>query len=194
MIRVVKLGGSLHDAPELEGWLRVLGAADGRVVLVPGGGPFADRVRAAQSRWRFADAAAHRMALLAMEQYGLMLCGLEAGLRPAASREDILAILAEKGTPVWLPSRLCLANPDIPESWDVTSDSLALWLAGYLGAAALALVKYETPEPGLDAGALARAGLVDGAFPDFLARRPMALRLFGRREALTFRAWLTQPV
>ena len=41
-MRVVKLGGSLSGAPELKAWLAALAGAAGRVVLVPGGGPFAD--------------------------------------------------------------------------------------------------------------------------------------------------------
>ncbi len=193
MIRVVKLGGSLHDAPELPDWLGALADAGGRVALVPGGGPFADRVREAQTRWRFHDRIAHRMALLAMEQYGLMLCGLEPGLVPAASREDMLAILARGDTPVWLPTLLCADNPEIPENWEVTSDSLALWLAGHLGAEALALVKHAAPGEPAPAAALARDGLVDPAFPGFLAHRPLALRLFGRRDARDFAAWLAAP-
>jgi aspartokinase-like uncharacterized kinase len=48
---VVKLGGSLHDAAELGGWLAALAEAPGPArVVVPGGGPFADAVRAAQER------------------------------------------------------------------------------------------------------------------------------------------------
>lgn len=194
MLRVIKLGGSLHDAPELTAWLDALAGAGGRVVLVPGGGPFADQVRAAQTRWGFPDRVAHRMALLAMAQYGLMLCGLEPGLAPAASREEMLAILARGDTPVWLPDQLCLDNPEIPENWEVTSDSLALWLAGHLGAGALALVKHAAPSGVLDAAALAREGLVDSAFPGFMARRPLALRLFGRHDARDFPAWLATPV
>lgn len=193
MIRVVKLGGSLHPAPELPDWLAALSAAGGRAVLVPGGGPFADQVREAQARWRFHDRTAHRMALLAMEQYGLMLCGLEPGLIPAASREDMLAVLARGDTPVWLPSQLCLDNPEIPENWDVTSDSLAAWLAAHLDAEALALVKHAVPAGEWSAATLAREGLVDPAFPGFLAHRPMALRLFGRADAKGFAAWLAAP-
>src|SRR3546814_1733087 len=83
---VVKLGGSLAGGPELTGWLDALAAGGGSIVLVPGGGPFADAVRTMQRRWSFGDATAHHLALLAMEQYGLMLAGLQPVLRPAASR------------------------------------------------------------------------------------------------------------
>src|SRR5262245_14143830 len=73
-IWVVKLGGSLADASELPAWTALLGRRHAvGIVIVPGGGPFADQVRAAQGRWRFPDAIAHRMCVLAMEQFGLLI-------------------------------------------------------------------------------------------------------------------------
>ena len=49
-----------------------------KVVVVPGGGPFADAVRTAQGLWQFSDEVAHVMAIGAMDQFGRMLCGIEA--------------------------------------------------------------------------------------------------------------------
>jgi aspartokinase-like uncharacterized kinase len=169
-IWVVKLGGSLASGPLLAQWLDVLAAGGGRLVVVPGGGPFADEVRNMQQRWSFDDATAHRLALLAMEQYGLMLAGLRASLCPADSRQCILKLLGEGATPVWLPSRMALGRTDIPESWDVTSDSLAAWLAGQLAADCLVLVKSVAVEEGRTAGDLVRLGVVDPALPGFLAQ------------------------
>ena len=74
---VVKLGGSLQSFPGLRDWVRLIAEqGGGRVVLVPGGGQFADAVRAAQRTAGFDDRTAHGMALFAMEQYGLMLAAL----------------------------------------------------------------------------------------------------------------------
>ena len=67
---VVKLGGSLLGSPELAQWLNVLAKfSDGKVVIVPGGGLFANSVREAQQISNVSDAVAHQMALLAMDQY-----------------------------------------------------------------------------------------------------------------------------
>ncbi|NIR60629.1 MAG: hypothetical protein GWO02_14520, partial [Gammaproteobacteria bacterium] len=83
---VVKVGGSLARCASLGRWIDVLATEGaGRVVLVPGGGVFADAVREAQARWGFNDVTAHRMAVLAMEQTGLMLAGLRGDLVPAAT-------------------------------------------------------------------------------------------------------------
>lgn len=169
---MIKLGGSLAGSPLLAHWLGAIAAGGGRAVLVPGGGGFADAVRDAQRRWRFGDAAAHRMALLAMEQYGLMLAAMEPRLSPAASRHGIRRVLAAGGVPVWLPSRMLIGRPDIPESWDVTSDSLAAWLAGELGAAGLLLVKSVPMGAGETLADLIRAGAVDSLLPRYLRRVP----------------------
>ena len=102
---VVKLGGSLAHSRYLKRWLSVLADGDPAVIIVPGGGPFADQVRTLQKRRRFDDAAAHHMALLAMEQYGRMLVGLQSGLRPAATRAEITRARRAGMAAVWMPTR-----------------------------------------------------------------------------------------
>ena len=77
-LTVIKLGGSHAFAPHLRDWLAAIAGCAGSMVLVPGGGPFADLVRDAQARIGFDDDAAHRMALLAMAQYGCALASLNA--------------------------------------------------------------------------------------------------------------------
>jgi dihydroneopterin aldolase len=179
---VVKLGGSLAEAEGLQGWLAALEAGRGRAVAVPGGGTFADRVRAEQRRHGFSDRAAHRMALLAMEQYALMLADLATALVPCRTAAEIYAALAAGEVPVWLPTTMALADAAIPESWDMTSDSLAAWLARRLGAERLVLVKSVAAPAPLDAAALAGCGLVDPAFPRFFAGSGLALDWIGPGE------------
>jgi aspartokinase-like uncharacterized kinase len=170
---VIKIGGSLSDWHRLGTWLDLI-ARPGHlhpVVIVPGGGPFADAVRDAQDNWRFDDRLAHRMALLAMEQFGLMLHGICPTLHTAATRERLRSLIRARMPAVWLPSAMALDQPEIAESWDVTSDSLAAWLAVELDAAALVLVKSgPCPCAATDAASLARDGLVDAAFPLWRAR------------------------
>lgn len=167
---IVKLGGSLAGSARLAGWLDALAACGGRAIIVPGGGPFADAVRAAQTTMSFDDAAAHAMALLGMEQFGQALASLRPGFHIAASVGAIRRVLRDGNVPVWGPAAMVLRTKDVPASWDVTSDSLAAWLAGRLSAKRLLLVKHgrvlESPAAAVD---LAAAGVVDAAFPRFLA-------------------------
>jgi aspartokinase-like uncharacterized kinase len=179
---VVKLGGSLAEADALRGWLAALAAGGGRAVVVPGGGPFADAVRAAQRRHGFSDRAAHRMALLAMEQYALMLADLAPVLVPSRTLAEIRATLASGRVPVWMPATMLFGETAIPESWAVTADSLAAWFARRLEAVRLALVKSVAAPAPLDPAALAARGMVDAAFPRFVAGSGFALDWFGPGE------------
>ena len=181
---VVKLGGSLANYPDdLKRWLKALAeAGKGRVVIVPGGSFFADWVRAAQKRWGFDDAAAHAMGLRAMEQYGLMLCGLQKSFVPARTETEIRKALQENQVPVWLPVQT-LACEDLPPSWDVTSDSLAAWLARRLAAERLVLVKScALPEGEMDMAELSRKGIVDAAFPGFVDAAAFDVWLVNRED------------
>ncbi|ADJ27322.1 amino acid kinase [Nitrosococcus watsonii] len=167
---VIKLGGSLYESHCLPGWLHQLATLEaGKAVIVPGGGPFADQVRHAQNRWEISDPCAHAMALLAMEQFGYLLQGLEPRLCLAASRKEIKAILSRRQTPIWLPATELLDQPEIPKNWEVTSDSLAVWLSGKLKASRLVLIKkVQLSEPVISVHSLVTRGIVDAAFPHFL--------------------------
>ena len=176
---VVKLGGSLAGDPSLAHWLHELThGGSTRFVAVPGGGPFADAVRAAQERWGFSDEVAHVMAIGAMDQFGRMLCGIEAGSIPCSTLREIEDARARGCLPIWLPGYLMTGEQRLPRNWDVTSDTIAAWLADALGAARLLLVKSCEPpvDPG-DAAALAAAGVVDSALPVFLSGRKLALQV-----------------
>lgn len=167
-IIVVKLGGSQAGSPHVGAWLDTLAALAGQVVLVPGGGPFADAVRSAQSSIGFDDVAAHHMALLAMEQFGRALASLRPGFALADSPAAIGSALETARVPVWAPLAMAARAPDVPASWDVTSDSLAAWLAGRLGARRLLLIKHHALSGLAEARDLAARGIVDPAFPQFL--------------------------
>jgi aspartokinase-like uncharacterized kinase len=166
---VIKLGGSLLTDPEdgrLRRWCEWLtGEAAGRCAVVPGGGPFADAVRAAQPGWRFSDETAHRMALRAMEQFGLMLCGLFPDFVAADTLDELAAQCGSGRTPVWLPSKRLDLSREIPRNWTVTSDSLAVWLAGQLGSRRALLVKSCAIDHGATLTEQAAAGIVDPHLP-----------------------------
>ena len=166
---VIKLGGSYASSAERDDWLDAIDDCAGQAILVPGGGPFADAVRTAQHEIGYDDRAAHHMALLAMEQYGCALASLRPRWKLASSVEEIRGALAESGLPVWAPARMVLAAKNLPECWELSSDSLAAWLAGVLGVSRLLLVKrIAGSQAGLSAADLAARGVVDPLFPQFL--------------------------
>jgi aspartokinase-like uncharacterized kinase len=181
-VQVVKLGGSLATSSELKGWLaRIHAHGGGRLVVVPGGGPFADQVRSMQARCHFDDNTAHVMALHAMDQYGLMLCGLQRGLMAATDVTQIKRILADGNVPVWLPACWMTDHPALPTGWDITSDSIAAWLAGEIGAAHLLLVKYQ-PVQETDLQALLHAGIIDAGFRQFVDNAHFGWSILGKTD------------
>lgn len=176
IMQVIKLGGSLLEGERARRWLAHLAqraAAAEPVVVVPGGGPFADHVRRLQQHWRFDDLAAHRMALLAMAQTA---CVFQSWCAPFRLGPDVTTLrrLADDGHPaIWAPTVV----PDTPATWDITSDSLAVWLATALHAERLVLVK-SIPAPA-DSGPLQwqALGLVDVAFARYAQRFRGAIEL-----------------
>jgi dihydroneopterin aldolase len=167
-LAIVKLGGSHATGPHLKAWLAAIAAEAGSIAIVPGGGPFADAVRAAQAPMGFDDPAAHAMALMAMAQFGCALQSLNPALRLAASRSAILRALKDGKVPVWSPEPMARAA-GLPETWELTSDSLAAWLTRALGAGRLLLVKHGHFEPEtIDARDLVECGVVDPLFPRYL--------------------------
>ncbi len=167
---VVKLGGSLIGDPALTPLLASLARCGAPLVLVAGGGPLADAVRALQPRLGLTEAACHRMAILAMEQTAHAFADLAPGLALTATPAEIAAAHAQGRAALWRPAAMALAATDLPESWELTSDSLAAWLALDLGAARLTLVKSVPAPAGSTPADWAASGLVDPLFPAFAAR------------------------
>ena len=111
------------------------------IVVLPGGGPFADAVRAFDARHRLSAPAAHWMAILGMDQYAHALADRIAGASLVDAPADVRPALAAGRVPVLAPYRWLRAADPFEPGWDTTSDSLAAWMAGVLGATRLVLVK-----------------------------------------------------
>ena len=143
MDAVIKVGGSLASDPAV---LRSLcvelsrAAVGCRLVVVPGGGEFADVVRNVDGTFGLSSWISHRMAVLGMDQFGLLLSGLIPGCRVASSLGVVGGLAGSGQVVVLLPSRLVFRARSLVASWDVTSDSIAAYVAGRLDVGKLVLV------------------------------------------------------
>jgi aspartokinase-like uncharacterized kinase len=188
---VVKLGGSVVRSGALRGWLDAIAACPQPIIVVPGGGALADEVRTCQRELGFGDAAAHRMALLAMDQLAWAVAGLQQGFEVGATEAELRTALERGAVAVWAPYALIAGRAGIEESWRLTSDSLALWLAGRIGAARCYLIKSVLRQKTrLGAAQLARDGIVDEAFPAMLKDARVPAFLLGRGDQDAFAASL----
>jgi len=189
VLTVVKVGGGLgrgagDDA--LRALCRVLGELGERhpLLVVPGGAWFADAVREADDRFALPATTSHHMAVLGMEQFGWLLAELIPGAERCADPARVPAGRAA----VLLPAALPLDS--LPASWQVTSDSIAAWVAVRAGAGRLVLVKEvdglfaQWPAHGDPIGAMTAAELA--------ALRPAGVdeHLPPLLEAATFETWV----
>lgn len=186
---VVKLGGSLTNSPLLKDWLDLLVAhGQGRVVIVPGGGCFADQVRVVQNQWDFDDQYAHQMALLAMQQMAVFFQGMVSKIRLACSPEQVTDLLENQEVVAWFPDITELTKAGIDASWDVTSDSLAAWIAQQLSATKLILVKSALIPEWQSTEELIELGIVDKAFNQYACKLNSQIEVINRRDIESFRS------
>jgi aspartokinase-like uncharacterized kinase len=163
---VVKVGGGLSaTAGAIEAVGRALAAVgrEHRLLVVPGGGPFADAVRAFDGRGGLSADAAHWMAMLAMDQYAHVLVERIPGAALVEEPGAIGSALPGNGVAVLAPSRWLRAADVLPHDWSVTSDSVAAFVAGAVDAGRLVLIKPVGPKSGGNG-----AELVDGCFASVL--------------------------
>jgi aspartokinase-like uncharacterized kinase len=175
-VTVVKVGGSLLDWPELPRRLiqfleqQHAKDPDFRPALLCGGGPFADSIRRLDRTHHLGDFAAHRLAIQAMDLASTVLVCLLPGALGIDRAEALDEEMAPDDVPMLIPSMILdeleskQAAP-FPPSWDVSSDTLAAWVASRLQARSLVLLKSASLPADATRDLAARLKLVDPFFP-----------------------------
>ncbi len=142
MEAVLKIGGSLDADPiilkKLCQQLSELAKAH-KVAVVPGGAEFADTVRKFDKKYELSNRAAHRMAILAMDQYGMFLSDVIPDSFVCYELQEVNKSTKGK-LPIFLPSRFMFREDPLENSWDVTSDTIAAYIARELRAEKLVVV------------------------------------------------------
>lgn len=187
---LIKVGGSLGRGDALPPLMQRIALLAGRrrLLVVPGGGVFADLVRRQMARLHLGEETAHHMALCAMNQFGFLL---SSQTRRATVVDNLQAaeLVAEAGrVPILLASSLIRGQAGLERSFRLTSDSIAAHLAGRVHAAQLVLLKSFRKPAGrirdrAEAEALAGEGLVDPLFPGMLPPATAVWILCGRDPA-----------
>ena len=192
---VVKLGGSLLSHAALTQFLQLAKQyGKGQVVIVPGGGVFADQVRITQQQWQYEDRTAHYMAILAMQQMALLFQGLCAGLVIVNNVEMIRSSMQQQNVVIWSPLSSELDAAGIPANWDITSDTLAAWLAVQLAIDHLILVKSADFSADSTIQHLSNLGIIDKAFVDFVHKHTLTIDCISYHQISNFSASLKKHV
>jgi len=181
VLTVIKLGGSLLNTKALPACLDAVERFSGQVLIVPGGGVFADQVRVAQLEWGFDDVTAHRMALLAMQQMACVFKSLKPDfdLFHCVSDRSALPKIA-----VWCPDPDELDAAGVAAGWEITSDSLAAWLAGQVNADRLLLVKSCQVDEAASVAELQQTGVIDAAFGRTIAQATFKINVISKDRFL----------
>lgn len=186
-LRVVKIGGSLLDCPDLPARLRRWFArARGMNLIVVGGGRFADAVRQYDAALGLGERA-HWLAIRAMRLSGYLVAETLPGAKPNV-RYDQLPRDEPTVDPcsVWIVDALDFverlpAELALPATWSVTSDSIAARLAQAVNADELVLLKSTLPGNIATFNDARAAALVDDYFP-IAAQRLGEARLVNLRD------------
>jgi aspartokinase-like uncharacterized kinase len=143
---VLKLSGHLINYKEvIKETLRELRSLTNiaKFVVIPGGSVFADFVRELQGRVGFNDDVAHWLAIKAMEMYGTYILSLD-GSGLFVETYNLLETynaLDNGKIPILMPYKIVRTVNELPHSWDVTSDSIAVYIASLLKANTVILAK-----------------------------------------------------
>lgn len=116
---VIKIGGSLEG--QIDSILAVLRLRSCPCLIIPGGGRFAEMIR----RTGMEGEPAHWMAIAAMEQFGWLISSRGVACVPTVQRPEKLE--------VFLPYVSLRESDPLPHTWDITSDTIAAWVAHLLG-------------------------------------------------------------
>jgi aspartokinase-like uncharacterized kinase len=79
-----------------------------------------------------------------MDQYAILLASRIRNAELVHGRGEIARARARGRIPVLAPYRWLREADPLPHSWDVTSDSIAAWVAAEIGARQLILIKPST--------------------------------------------------
>lgn len=174
---VLKLGGSLLDRPELAEELAQLVSRLGpRVAVLAGGGPLADVVRDWHGPHRLTEPAAHRLAMRTLDVTAELIARLLPHAVLCSSVGDVHRVWQWERPAVvlpaawfetesgWFAGQPRLSVGLLPETWDVTSDTLAACVAVDLQAELWLLKSVDWPAD-VALPEAARRRLLDDAFP-----------------------------
>ncbi|MFX1503756.1 MAG: hypothetical protein ACFFDH_22535 [Promethearchaeota archaeon] len=110
-----------------------------KIVIIPGGGSFANFIREVYNELKFTEDIAHWMGIISMNYNGLKL---KNKFPEFEVFKDLMKLKKINRTlSIFLPYEFLKETNNLPHSWDVTSDSITLYIAGELGLKECFLIK-----------------------------------------------------
>ena len=129
--QVVKIGGSLFPDYAIE-LTKQLENTDSVVIL--GGGEFANLIRKYDSKIGFSDETNHWCAIDCMDMIAKLVNDKVESSKLAYTLNEVMEVSDEGLTPIFVVSEFLKTEDPFECSWDVTSDSIAAYVAHLLNA------------------------------------------------------------
>jgi 5-(aminomethyl)-3-furanmethanol phosphate kinase len=169
---IIKLGGSLLSRPDLGDRLRTVldHFAPPSPLIVPGGGPLADQIRYLDRLHHWPVEVSHELAMQTLSVTARIVATLD-------PRMEVVSSLSQAGIS-WERNRIPVLDPvglsgelTLPAGWEVTSDSIAAWVAMQFPRHRLWLLKsVDLPDPLPTLSDAVLSGLIDSHFPNLAPR------------------------
>ena len=172
---VIKLGGSLLTLPDLNARLQgvVNSLGPQKVLIVAGGGAAADEIRRLDQCFGLSSEQAHWAAVAAMTFNSQILSRVCGGLPVVAARIDAETAWNQHNAVLLDVSRFLRDEQishsrSLPESWSVTSDSIAAFVALHWPASQIVFCK-SCDLPSQNVSKPSQDDLLDDWFPNLLS-------------------------
>lgn len=138
MVYVIKVGGSLYPEHIMDLY-EVFRKSDEKIILINGGGELANKLREYNNKYNFTDDTNHWNAIMCMDIIGSQICDMCDDIIAVRSFDEIDEVHKNGKIPLILSYELLKKLDPLAHSWDVTSDSIACWIAHKLNAKLLIL-------------------------------------------------------
>ncbi len=137
---IIKIGGSWITSHQLNDLLQLLKkkAKSENIVLVVGGGCFADSVRLVYKKKKMSERTSSFVALKSTELFAHLLKEID---KDIDLTEDFKSLNNKGNLKVWLPSNILKTESSFISSWESTSDSVAAWLHNKMDSKGLLFIK-----------------------------------------------------
>ena len=173
-LTLVKLGGSLLTLPDLADRIQHFIEDNSPIspVILVGGGEAAELVRKWDQRFKLDDEQAHNLAIEAMSFNARLVRSLLPGAQLVVASDEIQDAVILGRVPV-VDASAAVVNVEqtssrLPRTWDVTSDSIAVWLAKHWEIEQIVLLK-SADAANRTASQLAEDQAVDMMFAEMIA-------------------------
>ncbi|CAB3287396.1 [5-(aminomethyl)furan-3-yl]methyl phosphate kinase [Methanocaldococcus lauensis] len=132
-MHIVKIGGSLtYDAKPLLKTLKDYAKENNKnIVIIPGGGEFANVVRKIDKFLNLSNSLSHKLAIKCMDLIGEIYSEI-GNIKAYDTLFNLKREINKEKIAILLPSKILISTDISEHSWDVTSDSLSLYIGNLL--------------------------------------------------------------